>query len=159
MDQTMCVVFLGIVSSLVATFIFLTLSWLVRDNLIPWYLDKTYRGVRLDGLWTAATINGEAVVQNQMSMQIAQKSNLLSGVYFHASTDHTEYYTVKGVIQDGIVTLTWHPQSKKTVDAGAAVFRTYSSQSALRMTGTIVLYSGGTGAVDSVPIEFSQVTT
>ena len=78
--NTLTAVFIGVASSLIATFIFYWLIELFKRIVLPWYEDKIYRGVRIDGKWTSTTIRDP---ENDISasMQLNQKGENVTGTY------------------------------------------------------------------------------
>jgi hypothetical protein len=67
---------IGIVSSLVATALFLGFAEFFRRSLLPWYIDKLYRGVRIDGTWTLHMMDGKSI---KFLPFVSSTSNMLLG--------------------------------------------------------------------------------
>jgi hypothetical protein len=83
----------GVVSSLVATFLFLVLAEAARRIIIPWFRQQVYSGVRVDGVWrweipanpaipaTATTPAIDATPKHELRFQFVQAGDQLSGVH------------------------------------------------------------------------------
>jgi hypothetical protein len=160
MNPTIGPILLGIASSLIATFIFLWLNWLFKTILLPWFADKIYRGVRIDGRWCGVLIGGAKINSITSSqLQLTQKGDELTGLYSHTiSSKKSEFYTIGGFVRDAIVTLNWKPSTKDTIDAGSAILRVFTKDSTLRMKGILTYISTESNEVKSSSIEFEKQT-
>ncbi|WP_346837984.1 hypothetical protein [Microbulbifer sp. SAOS-129_SWC] len=132
----------GIGSSLVATAIFISLSEFIRKVILPWYADKIYRGVRIDGTWEATKFEGnkidELMKNNEMLMKMVlrQKGELVSGSYIHKEQDQEidEYY-LSGRIRDMYFLATAIPKSNRKIDGVSLMFHIDYLDSKLKLTG------------------------
>ncbi len=61
MDDLVISLGIGISSSLFATALFISVSEFFRRIILPWYADKIYRGVRVDGEWEVDEILGKSL--------------------------------------------------------------------------------------------------
>lgn len=153
-------VLLGITSSLIATFIFLYLSWITKTVILPWYEDKIYRGVRIDGHWIAEKWDGtdidEIAAISEATIEIKQKADHISGIYSHVDRDDgdTTSYVFKGEIRNSYVTASSWPIARDHIDAGAFVLNVYSDNG-LKMKG-MISYIGDSGNVGSCSVEFKK---
>lgn len=154
-------VLVGVLSSLVATFIFLHLSWLVKTILIPWYEDRIYRGVRINGHWTIqelAGIDAEQLdeVGTKATIDIKQNGDQVTGLYSHSNikSDDVATYKFKGEIRNSYLSATSWPIADDHIDAGAYVLRVFS-HGGLRMKG-VVTYISNDGIVNSCTVEFKK---
>lgn len=151
-------VLLGIVSSLVATVVFIFSSWLVKAKLLPWYADKIYRGVRIDGEWECNSIDGlkiDDIDEISSSLHIVQSGDEIRGTYSHTTSNGTASYALSGNIKDAYVTVTTWPIARNQLDAGAMVLRIFSKNE-LRMKGKFAFPSAETGQVKVMDVEFHQ---
>jgi|TARA_R100001039_G_scaffold37683_2_gene36873 hypothetical protein len=149
---------IGISSSLVATFIFLFSRWILLEVLIPWYLDKIYKGIRVDGQWTDV-MEGEEDCPVRAALNLKQNANKITGIYSHIflkEVDSTTTYKVEGEIRDSYVTLTCWPLAKDHLDAGTMLFKVFS-RSGLRMKGSNAYISSEEGVVKSGEKEFRKI--
>lgn len=100
-DDQLLPVVVGIISSLIATAIFIGLSEIFCRLVFPWIEDKIYRGVRVDGTWKlkiedgTSTINGTSV-----EMEIRQLGDKVSGTCFTQSEDEKTVYKITGVLKN-----------------------------------------------------------
>jgi hypothetical protein len=150
-------VILGIVSSLIATLIFLYLSWLVKNILLPWFEDKIYRGVRINGDWVAETWAGQIPSKFNIKMLIEQKADIVTGTYSHSdpAKNDTSSYTLTGEIRNAYVTASIWPIAKDYIDAGSFVLRVMSVDG-LKMKGMVMYISNSDGNVLSTDVVFKK---
>jgi hypothetical protein len=98
----------GIVSSLVATFIFLVLAEVARRILVPWFRQQVYRGVRVDGLWRWEIAATADTSKHDLQFQFVQAGDQLSGVHTLVSSDAdgrvtVSTYSIVGFVADARV--------------------------------------------------------
>lgn len=159
-NQSMTVtetVILGIVSSIVATAILVILNWLVSNKLQPWYANKIYRGVRIDGEWSYHSIDGREIdIESSDGLHIEQSGDTIKGTYSHTDKEKSIVsYTLNGNIKDSYVTATVWPIARDQLDAGAMVLRIYSHDG-LRMKGKVAFPDTVTGEVNSIDVVFQK---
>ncbi len=126
----------GISSSLIATFLFIMSSELVRKVLLPWYGDKIYRGSRVDGVWEI--IIDPQKPSNVMQLEIKQRGDRLSGIYWHRIDNEKDVYILEGRIRDALVMFTAVPKSNRHVDAMSGLFRVMSKGGNFSLEGLII---------------------
>ncbi|MBF6057748.1 hypothetical protein [Thiomicrorhabdus heinhorstiae] len=145
---------IGISSSLVATALFILLSEFIRRVIIPWYADKIYRGVRIDGEWEATVLSGnedakETMEENDMFMRLSlsQKGETIKGGYTHKNiNEEADEYHLEGRIRDMYFLATAIPKSNRKIDGISFLFHIDYKGSKLRMIGG-VLSQGKAGEV------------
>ena len=72
-------VIVGIISSLIATLVFFGLASVFRSIVIPWFLDKIYRGVRIDGRWVNEQADEKKSINPpEFRLTIQQRADALS---------------------------------------------------------------------------------
>lgn len=166
MNELVLPIMLGIVSSLVATFIFLSASWLIKNVVLPWYEDKIYRGVRLDGSWIRTELNGhnlKGIDLPKAKMTLKQKGEYITGLYCHGEDakndeDKIENYHVTGHISNSFVTLTLRPMENDNIDAAAGIWHVFNGGNKLQLKGKKLYISSSTAEVlstDSISFEKS----
>ncbi|MBF0376245.1 MAG: hypothetical protein HQK72_02065 [Desulfamplus sp.] len=133
---------IGIVSSLVATAVFIVLSEFFRRIVLPWYEDKIYRGVRIDGEWRIKSVDGKAVDPKDATLTskftLHQKGEKVMGQYFHGGVDEKdEVYLVTGHIRDGYLSLISEPKSRRSIDAGVGLYHIRYDGSKLQLLGAL----------------------
>ena len=147
--STLETVILGIVSSLIATFVFLGLAWVLKNAVLPWLEDKIYRGVRIDGRWKIRFVeqeNGESFG----IVDLKQKGDRLCGTFTHESDDKTEVttYSIAGSIANSYTNISLTPASSTSIDTGSLVAHIYY-EGGLQMSGVLVYISTKDGRVES----------
>lgn len=155
-------VLVGIGSSLIATFIFLYLNWLVKSILIPWYEDKIYRGVRVNGHWVIDEWDENKLGNNapiRATFEIKQKADQIKGIYTHTivkeKEEDTTSYVIKGEIRNTYLAATSWPISDEQLDAGTYMLRVHS-QDGLKMKGMLSFVSHTTGEVSGSNVVFKK---
>ena len=156
--KPMTAVIIGVVSSLIATFIFYCIIELFKRVILPWFTDKIYRGVRIDGKWTS-TVMKDPELGISSSMQLNQKGEAVTGTYSHSinkngNIDTTDYY-LNGIIRDTYFTVTLKPVAKDMIDSIAFILRVHTKISgALAMKGTCIFIDPTSGKTSSHENEF-----
>jgi len=131
-------VILGISSSLIATLIFISLSKFFSRVVLPWYENKIYKGVRVDGKWDLK----EGQDNSESVLNLNQSGDLVSGTHFHSFTlvsggKITESYHVKGYVKDGYFFATLDPISNNIVDSGTIHMKIFKHQDKLHLKGSM----------------------
>lgn len=141
---------IGIFSSLVATAIFISISESIRKFAIPWYEDKIYRGVRIDGKWEIMHLGDEKkeIDGSSLCLQLKQKGEAITGIYTHTTDDDTDTYIVNGRIRDMYFLATAIPKSNRHIDGISFLLHIKNEKSKLLMQGG-VLYESNSGEVES----------
>ncbi|MGY0613424.1 hypothetical protein [Luteimonas sp. A501] len=138
----------GIVSSLIATALFISGSELLRRVALPWYADKIYRGARIDGRWEAFEFDGQPI-EAPMQLDLMQRGDTVSGTYSHKNNSGTtDIYEISGRIRDGYFLATFTPQSNRHIDGGTMLMFISNKKDNFLMTGS-TLYFGDAGKVDA----------
>jgi hypothetical protein len=148
MSNTLSLV-IGIASSLIATALFIGASEVCRRVLLPWFADKIYRGVRIDGTWEHKnSFEGEKIL---ICLELSQKSDKITGTYFHQLNEgNPEHYLLSGVLRDSYLTAMIHPLSPHQLDAGCFLLHVHSADG-MKMEGIVLSVSSKTGSVKSHP--------
>lgn len=146
----------GISSSLLATALFILVSEFFRKKILPWYADKIYRGVRIDGEWEVAEILGNNLKDLDKCMTLALKQNgdEIRGFYSHKDGDEIDEYIVQGRIRDMYFLATAIPKSNRLVDGITILLQINTTKSKLNMTGGILYQSHPSGVESTLGIEF-----
>jgi hypothetical protein len=155
MNEIAFPVLLGITSSLVATFIFLVLSWVFKNIVIPWYTDKVYRGVRLNGHWIRSRVGGletEALDFPLAKMNLKQRGEIVSGFYHHGENNSEkgtklDNYKVSGHISNSFLTITLTPIENDNIDAVTQILYIYNKNHKLKMSGKALYISSESASV------------
>jgi hypothetical protein len=136
---------IGIISSLVATAIFIGFSELFRRVLLPWFSDKIYRGVRIDGRWEHSNaFEGEKILAR---LDLAQKGDVITGTYFHQHNDaEPDHYVLRGTLRDSYLSATMHPVSPHMLDAAALLVHVHAA-GGMKLEGALLGVSSKNGSV------------
>lgn len=141
--QYLGAVIIGIISSLIATIILITFSELMRKVVLPWYADKIYRGVRIDGNWRFCRCGSNEVAKERRTIKfhLNQKGDQVTGIATlpNNNNDSVETYNVSGRIKDGFFSATSWPSSPYVVDAMSCLFRISHKDEKLRLVGHLLM--------------------
>ncbi|EMF8902525.1 TPA: hypothetical protein NJ546_004597 [Vibrio parahaemolyticus] len=146
MENYMLSVAIGIISSLLATGLFIGLSEFVRRVVLPWYEDKIYRGVRVDGAWSLIKISDINFEDEDMKMHLTQHGDRISGSYYHVDDGKKDEYVVSGRISGMYFLATAVPKTSRQIDAISFLLHIDTNQGHLQMSGG-VLNQGKPGEV------------
>ncbi|TXD45158.1 hypothetical protein TR80_001710 [Xanthomonas campestris] len=155
----MLALIVGIISSLLATGLFIGASELIRRVFLPWYADKVYRGVRIDGDWDMALLEGVPKPDGvQMSFHLKQSGDKISGQYSHGTPEtRRDIYNLTGILRDGYFLACATPASNRHLDGISVLLHVQSKKDDLLMVGS-VLCCDAPGAVMAVgPVTFKLV--
>jgi hypothetical protein len=167
MNELVLPIMLGIISSLVATAIFLGLSWLIKNVALPWYGDKIYRGVRLNGEWTRTNIGEIDCLSSShplAKLSLKQKGEYVSGIFTHGSDTGEsdaplETYKVKGHISNSFVTITMQPTKNDNIDAASGIFHIFNKDNKLQLRGNEIFIDSEKASVHSIEgVKFAKDT-
>lgn len=154
---------IGIASSLIATAVFISASEITRRVLLPWYANKIYRGVRLDGNWSACRYGKVEVDSDEFpnaSFMLKQSSDKVTGsaILGESKDEKGTLYKLSGQIRDGYFTATAWPTAPDMIDAMAVVFRAYHHGEHLRLKGRMAFVSNETATIKATEkeIEFRK---
>lgn len=152
--STFVSVVIGVVSSLIATFLFLGLTQLTRRVLIPWVEDKIYRGIRIDGQWTDADLTADSKLK--CIFELSQKADHVSGIYSHQdeNPDSKATYRVVGEIRNTYLNASLWPLSDKLLDSATFLGRVFHKDGKLKMDGVLACVSSEDGKIVSHTISY-----
>jgi hypothetical protein len=154
---TFASVVIGVVSSLIATLLFLGLAELVKKVLLPWAEDMIYRGVRVDGRWVDADKPDKSKIESVLELK--QKADRITGIYSHEKAGEAgskSVYRVAGEIRNTYLNASLWPISDKMVDSGTLLVRVYHRDSLLWLEGTMTYISSDTGKIESTSVRYKN---
>ena len=153
-------IIIGITSSLIATFLFLSLSWYIKNIALPWYANKIYRGVRIDGRWHVECVNDLVPEDHFATIEINQHGDSLKGIYSHGDNAGKDVssYKVSGNLLNTYVNLQMWPISDKEFDSGGLLLRVYSDKG-LKMKGTLSYISTADGSIKSLEVIYAKTNS
>ncbi|MEZ8252098.1 hypothetical protein AB6C79_05210 [Vibrio splendidus] len=138
MENHLLSVVIGIISSLLATGVFIGMSEFFRRVVLPWYIDKVYRGVRVDGSWSLIEIDGISFEGREAKLSLTQHGDSISGIYYHVNNGKKYTYVVSGRLSGMYFLATAVPQSTRQIDAISFLLYIDTSLGALKMSGGIL---------------------
>lgn len=138
LDDQMLPVVVGIISSLIATAIFISLSEIFRRLVFPWIEDKIYRGVRIDGTWRLHAEDGKLVDGSSVEIEIKQWGDKISGTCFTENEDDRTVYRINGVLKNMYLMAYMEPASSKMIDASAILFHVEHEKNSLHLRGSLL---------------------
>lgn len=138
MDEITQALVLGIFGSLIATGVFVGLSELTRRILLPWYSDKIYRGVRIDGEWEEKSMSATGAPKLAMTLSLTQKADKIDGFYMHTNGDETDIYVLTGQLRDQYLHAIATPKSDRHIDGVTLLLRVDNVNSRQELEGGIL---------------------
>jgi hypothetical protein len=155
MEDQMISLLVGIISSLFATAIFIGASELIRRIVLPWYADKVYRGVRIDGRWELIKFKETKLADSSLGMflDLMQKGDIVSGKYSLRGEDGAvDVYDISGRVRDSYLLATAVPISNRQVDGAALLFYIHYKENQLLLSGQLLHREdpGGVGSWGAV---------
>lgn len=143
-NQFVSDLFIGVISGLVATFFAVVFASFWKTIIQPWYEERVYKGVRIEGRWIGkAVIDGTVRETNwnisQVAHSIQMKAMTLEGPGKGRS------YIGKGEIENRILTVTYRRESKKALERGCLVLKIARNGS--QMKGFLALENAYTGQI------------
>ncbi len=134
---------IGILGSLVATAMFIFLSKVFENIFLPWYADKIYSGIRIDGHWESKEFKckDKMVPINDsplMTLNLRQKGEKINGVFTLKCKENMEEYILEGRIKDMYFLATAVPKSKRSTDGISLLVHVSNEESNLVMIGATI---------------------
>ena len=147
---------IGISGSLIATLIFIGVSEFIRKGFLPWYADKVYRGVRIDGTWIMDTDRSKDEIQ--VSLTLRQHGEDISGNVVVEVEDSKMAFELIGRIQNMYFAAAAYPVSKRHIDPMTFLLHIDFLKGSLRMQGGMCLakQAGDVKAYDEQCIIFQD---
>lgn len=155
---------IGIVSSLFATAIFICLTEIIRKIALPWYADKIYRGVRIEGRWKMCSLGENELssdIEIELGFNLEQSGDVVTG---HASMRENNekpevLFSLSGRMRDGYFSATAWPVASDHVDVMACVFRIFYYGDHLRMKGKLIYLDNQNAVITGLPEEVEYIKT
>jgi len=164
MEYTLALI-IGIISSLIATATFIGLSELMRRFVLPWYADKIYRGIRIDGKWMACRFGDQKIPDSasRFELDLKQSGDRITGFSTVQGKNEPEPTICKiyGQIRDGNFSATAQPIAPDMLDAMACLFRVIHKDSKLHLKGHLLYLGDDSTQVVTTEnnIEFCKVSS
>lgn len=147
--------FIGIFRSLLATALFISLSEFFRRVVLPWYADRIYRGIRVDGTWIC-----EGTPDSEAKLVLEQKGDRITGVYSHGAKsgekNSVTRYKFEGTLKDAYLSGTAFPESKYMLDSVVFILRIYhpATGNGLTLGGKALFLETNSGEIKTCDEDF-----
>jgi hypothetical protein len=164
MEQGTLAIIIGVISSLIATAIFILISELFRRWVLPSYADFVYRGLRIDGEWRMCQEDDKAISADNATVHffLKQKSDRISGsmIIGKPSEKIKAKFVIAGHIRDGHITYHATPESFRFNDVFCGVFKTKFRDNKQVLVGRLLSIESGTSNLFDMghEYEFCQMT-
>ena len=151
-------ILLGVISSLIATFIFLFIRQIYLGVFLPWVKSQLYRGVRIKGRWEDTTENEKV----GFILNLKQDADSISGTLIHQQNKtnklDTLSYSINGYCRDGFLFALATPVLGDAIDYQTMLLKIYHKDDTLYLKGDVSYADGEDGHVDTLQsIEFKKI--
>lgn len=151
-------ILLGVVSSLIATFVFLFIRQVYVGVFLPWVKSQLYRGVRVKGRWEDT--NGHDKVG--FILNLRQDADSISGTLIHQENRggklETLSYSINGYCRDGFLFALVTPVLGDAIDYQTLLLKIYHKNDTLYLKGDASYADGEDGHVETLQgIEFKKI--
>lgn len=129
--QILSDLFVGTTAGLVATFLTVVFSSLWKNVIEPWYEERVYQGIRIEGRWeSTVTIDNDRQVTMWNISQVAHKIS----VHFVAieGRNKNNHYKGRGEIHNLSVTVIYAKNQRYTLDKGCLLLKVTQDGSAMK---------------------------
>ncbi len=109
---------IGIISGLITYLLVASGRWLWGKKIVPWYEDKVYRDVRLDGDWQT-TFYGEDGGEFNETATVHQTANNVTGDIQLQGETAIKHYEFQGKIANLLLTAEYWLKGASSRDRGA----------------------------------------
>ena len=155
---------IGIASSLIATATFVCFAEVTRRVLLPWYADRIYRGVRLDGKWIVCRIgdiNIKSTPKNRNEFDLKQKGDQITDITILQSPNEPSptIYKLRGQFRDGYFSATAWPISTNMMDAMSCLFRVFYDDKTLHLKGLLSFMNSKTAQIETMGSDIEFIRT
>ena len=106
----------GVLSALIATFLVFTGSKYWSKVIVPWYEDRVYKDIRIEGEWTTSG-EEEDETFNEVA-KVSQKANRVWGDIIYKTTSGVTEYEFEGEFKNLILTARYWVKRENNLDRG-----------------------------------------
>jgi hypothetical protein len=121
MDKFVANMVNGVVSGLVATFLALVIHRVWIAIILPWYEERVYHDARFEGVWDATeTFSDTTPAQvDKYDIEFKRQGHQVTGIATCTDgPDKGKVYLNQGAFKNLILTLSWTPQDKTSLERG-----------------------------------------
>ncbi|PNM40332.1 hypothetical protein [Vibrio cholerae] len=141
----------GLVSGLIVVFITLVVSRIWKYIVVPWFEERVYKDVKIEGQWfsyyTGTMLGRQEVITLQRHGHEIKGTMICTNI---GHPDHGEQYNVHGTFKNLILPLVYENNNKLRTDRGTISLK--STYNARILKGTISFYSCPEDAIDTSPV-------
>ena len=138
-------IFAGLISGLLVTLGIVIFRAICRDTLIPWFENRVYKDIRVEGKWFS--VYPTVIGKPQETIRLKRHGHEIVGtIICNSGDDEGEEYCVKGSFRNLIMSLLYETRDTQKVDRGTITLR--AVMNGQRMTGKIALYDDASDSID-----------
>lgn len=127
----------GLISGLTVSFIVMVLGKLWKGLVEPWFEERVYKDLHIEGKWYSLYVN--AVDFRQETISLKRHGHTVTGTMMCTTgEDDGEEYHICGSFRNMLLPLTYEATDKKKTDRGSITLR--STFNGERLVGKIALY-------------------
>jgi predicted small secreted protein len=135
----------GLFSGLLVTLLVVVFRAIWRDSLVPWFENRVYKDIRVEGTWFS--LYPTVIGNRQETINLDRHGHEISGS-FVCTTKHNdgEQYEVRGSFRNMILTLIYESRDSQKVDRGTITLKCIKNGE--RLSGKIAIYHDSTDTID-----------
>jgi hypothetical protein len=153
-------ILVGVLSSFVASVMFLISVRIIDRALIPWFRQQVYRGIDISGRWEYKNVLDGTDYQLHY-MEIRQAAERVSGTYTLVSSiensKDVSTYELCGIVADSYLTGYTFPKNKDELTRSSFFFRITENVTGMMLVGKICSLDFETREVEAMSIEFTKI--
>jgi hypothetical protein len=139
----------GLLSGLIVTLFIIVFGALWRNVLTPWFEDRVYKDIRIEGSWLS--LYPTVVGNRQELVSLERHGHYVKGyVICTVGLDQGEKYKIAGSFRNLILTLSYESDHSEKVDRGTMTLRCVKN--GRRLAGVIANYNDNSDSIQSSPI-------
>lgn len=141
-------IFFGVLSGVLTSALIFLVRKIYLRVFLPWYEDRLYKGVQLDGKWEGETNDFKFLFE---LVQNGYRIKGLFGVEVKSSKPEDQYenlYKIKGHISDNYVVLEYWTMSRKRTGLGSFLLRVQDGGK--KLMGSVVFVEEGEMDVNNI---------
>jgi len=154
MDKFLADMANGIVGGLIATFLTLVIHRIWLTIIRPWYEERVYHDARFEGTWDATEVFSDTTPQQtgKFTIELRRQGHTVSATSTCIDgPDKGTVYKMEGTFNNLILTLTWTPMDKRSLERGTLAMKL--TENGRRFVGHGAFYSPATERVHTSSFE------
>ena len=139
----------GIFSGVIVAFFIFLLTKIWKDSITPWFEDKVYKDIKIEGKWFG--LYPATIEQRQDVIKLKRKGHSIKGkITCINGCEKGEEYYVNGSFRNMVLPLTYETTDRKKTDRGTITFMCKNNGQVLK--GKIALYQNDDDLIDTANI-------